>query len=61
MRLPITEKIADEELSLPIGPAITLEEVKQVVELINQFTLMIIGASYEQLPMTFVIQAVFGV
>ncbi len=35
--LPITEKIADEELSLPIGPAITLEEVKQVVELINQF------------------------
>jgi dTDP-4-amino-4,6-dideoxygalactose transaminase len=37
LSLPITEKIADEELSLPIGPAITLEEVKQVVELINQF------------------------
>lgn len=37
LSLPITEKIADEELSLPIGPAITMEEVKQVVELINKF------------------------
>ena len=37
LRLPITEKIADEELSLPIGPAISLEEVKQVVELVNRF------------------------
>ena len=35
--LPITERIANEELSLPIGPAITLGEVKQVVELINRF------------------------
>ena len=35
MSLPITEKIADEELSLPIGPAITLEEVAEVVRLIN--------------------------
>ena len=37
LSLPITERIADEELSLPIGPAITLEEVAQVVELINNF------------------------
>lgn len=37
MSLPITEKIADEELSLPIGPSITLEEVAHVVELINNF------------------------
>lgn len=37
LSLPITEKIADEELSLPIGPAITLEEVAQVVSLINDF------------------------
>ena len=37
LSLPITEKIADEELSLPIGPAITMEEVKTVVELINKF------------------------
>ena len=37
LSLPITEKIADEELSLPIGPAITMEEVKQVVKLINMF------------------------
>lgn len=35
--LPITERLADEELSLPIGPTITLEEVARVVELINQF------------------------
>lgn len=37
LSLPITERLADEELSLPIGPAITLDEVKQVVELINHF------------------------
>jgi dTDP-4-amino-4,6-dideoxygalactose transaminase len=35
--LPITEQIAREELSLPIGPSITLNEAKQVVELINQY------------------------
>ena len=35
--LPITERIADEELSLPIGSAITMEEVAEVVNLINQF------------------------
>jgi dTDP-4-amino-4,6-dideoxygalactose transaminase len=34
---PITERIANEELSLPIGPAITLLEVAEVVNLINQF------------------------
>ena len=37
LRLPITERLADEELSLPIGPAITLEEVAEVVRLINEF------------------------
>ena len=37
MSLPITEKIADVELSLPIGPAITIEEVKTIVKLLNQF------------------------
>lgn len=35
--LPITERLADEELSLPIGPTITLDEVERVVELVNQF------------------------
>ena len=35
--LPITERIADEELSLPIGPTITMEEVAEVVKLINRF------------------------
>jgi dTDP-4-amino-4,6-dideoxygalactose transaminase len=35
--LPITEYIAEHELSLPIGPSITIDEVKQVVNLINKF------------------------
>ena len=35
--LPITERLADEELSLPIGPAIKMEEVAEVVKLINRF------------------------
>ena len=35
MELPITEKIHCEELSLPISPVITMEEAKQVVELLN--------------------------
>lgn len=37
MSLPITEYIADHELSLPIGPSITLEDVMKVVRLINEF------------------------
>lgn len=37
LSLPITERLAHEELSLPIGPAITLDEVAQVVTLINQY------------------------
>ena len=37
LSLPITEKIADEELSLPIGPAIKIEEVAETVRLINAF------------------------
>ena len=37
LRLPITERLADEELSLPIGPAITLEKVAEVVRLVNAF------------------------
>ncbi|MCR5819065.1 MAG: DegT/DnrJ/EryC1/StrS family aminotransferase [Prevotella sp.] len=37
LSLPITERLADEELSLPIGPSITMEEVAQVVGLINKF------------------------
>ena len=36
-RLPITESLADEELSLPIGPTITMEEVNYVIKLINEF------------------------
>lgn len=37
LSLPITERLADEELSLPIGPAIKMEEVAEVVKLINRF------------------------
>lgn len=37
LSLPITEKIADEELSLPIGPAISLEEVESIVNMINSY------------------------
>ena len=37
LSLPITEKLADEELSLPIGPTIKRDEVQKVVELLNEF------------------------
>ena len=37
MSLPITERIAAEELSLPIGPSIEARDIKQVIELINIF------------------------
>lgn len=37
LSLPVAEKIADEELSLPIGSTIILEEVKLIIELINKF------------------------
>ena len=37
LSLPITERLADEELSLPIGPCIKMEEVAEVVRLINEF------------------------
>lgn len=37
MSLPITERLAEEELSLPIGPTITLKEVEHVVDIINSF------------------------
>ena len=35
--LPITEMLADCELSLPISPTMTLEEAKEVVQLINEW------------------------
>lgn len=35
--LPITERIAKEELSLPISPVLTIEEAEYVVKLINAF------------------------
>jgi dTDP-4-amino-4,6-dideoxygalactose transaminase len=35
--LPITEMLADCELSLPISPTMTLEEANEVVRLINNW------------------------
>lgn len=36
--LPITEQLADEELSLPISPVLSLEEAKIVVDAVNAFS-----------------------
>lgn len=37
LSLPITERLADEELSIPMSPCLTEAEVKEVVRLINEF------------------------
>ena len=37
LSLPITERLADEELSLPIGPTISIDECAVVVNYINRF------------------------
>lgn len=40
LSLPVTERLADEELSLPIGPAIDIENVARVVEIVNRFQML---------------------
>lgn len=35
LSFPITERIHNEELSLPISPVLTMEEIKKVIEVIN--------------------------
>ncbi|WP_308303331.1 DegT/DnrJ/EryC1/StrS family aminotransferase [Vibrio parahaemolyticus] len=35
--LPITEKIHNEIISIPIGPTMSDEDVKKVIEVINNF------------------------
>ncbi|MBQ3999009.1 MAG: hypothetical protein II644_06675 [Paludibacteraceae bacterium] len=37
LRLPITEMIADCELSMPISPCMTEEQVEWVVKCVNEF------------------------
>ena len=37
LSFPVTERIHREELSLPISPVMTDEEVKYVMEMLNQF------------------------
>lgn len=39
LNLPITEQIANEELSLPIGPTLKIEEVEEIVKLIMGFNM----------------------
>ncbi len=38
LELPITERIHNQELSLPISPVLTAEEVKRVISLLNSWT-----------------------
>jgi dTDP-4-amino-4,6-dideoxygalactose transaminase len=38
MNLPISEKIHNEVLSLPMGPTLTVEEVTQVIKACNNFS-----------------------
>ena len=37
IQLPVTEMIAEQELSIPIGPSISMEQAKEVVRLLNEF------------------------
>lgn len=37
LKRPITDKIHDTELSLPIGPTISLDEINSVVSIVNSF------------------------
>ena len=39
LSLPVTEKIHQQELSLPVSPVMTLDEAKEVVRIINAFTI----------------------
>lgn len=39
LSLPVTERIAESELSIPIGPTITRDEAERVAQLINSFEL----------------------
>ena len=34
---PITEQIHNEELSLPMSPVMTMDEIKEVVDLLNNW------------------------
>ena len=37
LSLPITERLADEELSIPMSPCVTKEQIEYVVKCINEF------------------------
>lgn len=37
LSLPVTERLACEELSLPISPCMTAEEAAEVIEAVNSF------------------------
>ena len=40
LQLPITEQIAAQELSLPIGPSIKPEDVQYIIDVINKFNVL---------------------
>jgi dTDP-4-amino-4,6-dideoxygalactose transaminase len=37
LSLPVTERLADDELSLPMSPCMTIEHAQKVVSLINKY------------------------
>ena len=37
LSFPITEQIHNEELSLPMSPVMTMDEIKEVVDLLNNW------------------------
>jgi dTDP-4-amino-4,6-dideoxygalactose transaminase len=37
LSLPITEQIANQELSLPIGPVLSVDDIKYIVDIMNKF------------------------
>ena len=41
LSLPITERLAEEELSLPISPCMTKEQIEYVVEVVNGWNIYI--------------------
>lgn len=42
LSLPVTERLADEELSIPISPCMTKEQIEYVVEIVNGWNTYII-------------------
>ena len=37
LSLPITERLADEKLSLPMSPVLSIKDAKYVIDILNKF------------------------